>query len=137
MKLSIVRDGEDPHHNLGQFFVDGRYFGETLEDADRFLEQHPADKVPGDSAIPRGTYRVSMSFSGRFQKMMPLVEDVPGFTSVRIHGGNTEADTEGCPLLGSVRVGKAVANCSRINERLQDLIQDALDREEEVTLEIS
>lgn len=136
MKIEIVRD-DDPAqpHNLGQMFIDGTYFGETLEDKDRYLETG-GEKVYGDTAIPRGVYPVVLSMSKRFGRVMPEVLDVPGFTYVRIHSGNTEADTSGCPLLGAVRAGPGVANCAGVNNRLIDRIGFALVNKEAVTLEV-
>ena len=136
MKIELIRE-DDPgqKHNFGQMWIDGVYFGETLEDKDRYLEAGEV-KVPKDTAIPRGVYDVILSMSDRFKRIMPEVLEVPGFTGVRIHGGNTEADTEGCPLLGAVRTATGVANCAGINERLRDRIGEAIADGEEVTLEV-
>ena len=136
MNLMLIRE-DDPlnKHNFGQLWVDGMYFGETLEDKDRYLEAGEV-KVDGDTAIPRGRYPVTLSMSQRFGRVMPEIQDVPGFTGVRIHGGNTEKDTAGCPLLGSVRTKDGVANCAGINERLIERIQAALDRGEDIRLEV-
>ena len=136
MNLMLIREGDEPLHNFGQLYVDGRYFGETLEDKDRFLESNPDDKVQDDTAIPRGKYLVTLSMSKRFGRVMPEVHDVPGFTGVRIHGGNTEANTSGCPLLGSARTKDGIANCHGINERFIDLLSEALSRGEVTYLEV-
>jgi|688.fasta_scaffold461209_3 hypothetical protein len=130
MNLELFRDAEG-RFNFGKLFVDGKYLGETLEDPEREV------KIDGDTAIPRGRYRVTLTMSNRFKRIMPYVHDVPGFEGVRIHGGNTEADTHGCPLLGAVRTLTGIAQCAGVNQRLIDLIDAATKRNEEVWLEIS
>jgi hypothetical protein len=137
MNLSLIReDNPESLHNFGKFYIEDLYFGETLEDKDRYLEAG-GGKVDGDTAIPRGRYKVTVSWSNRFQRPMPGVHDVPGFTGVRIHGGNTEADTHGCPLLGAARTTAGIANCKGVNERLMDRLYAATARNEDVWLEVS
>jgi hypothetical protein len=137
MNLQIIRDDDpDQKHNWGKLYIDGLYFGETLEDKDRFLEAGEV-KVDGDTAIPRGRYKVTLSLSQRFGRIMPEVHDVPGFSGVRIHGGNVEADTHGCPLLGAVRTAEGIANCKGVNDRLMERLEAALDRGEDCFLEIT
>lgn len=119
MIIEIRRDTFTQTETLGTMHIDGRLFGQTLEDRDRHLESGGV-KIKGETAIPRGRYLVSLNFSTRFRKMMPWVHDVPDFAGVRIHGGNTAADTEGCPLLGQYRDRDhyRVYECGPINSRL-------------------
>lgn len=136
MILELRRDEFPASHNWGVFFVDGRLLGQTLEDEDRFLETGEREKVHGKTAIPRGRYKVTVTFSNRFQKLMPLVHDVPGFDGVRIHGGNSEANTEGCPLLGQRRTATGIADCAGVNERLMNYLEAAEDIGDIVYLEV-
>ena len=135
MNISLIRE-DDGTHNFGKLYIDDLYFGETLEDTDRYLEAG-GEKVQDDTAIPRGRYKVTVSMSNRFGRPMPEVHDVPGFTGVRIHGGNTTEDTAGCPLLGAVRTASGIANCKGVNERLMDRLHAAAARNEDVWLEVS
>jgi hypothetical protein len=57
-------------------------------------------KVKGESAIPYGIYRVRKTQSPKYGRPMWELQNVPGFQGIRIHSGNTEADTEGCLLFG-------------------------------------
>ena len=137
MNLSLIRDDDpDGKHNFGKFYIDGLYFGETLEDKDRFLEAGGV-KVQNDTAIPRGRHKVTVSMSQRFGRPMPEIHDVPGFSGVRIHGGNVEADTAGCPLLGTTRTADGIANCKGVNDRLMNRLHAAEARNEDVWLEVS
>ncbi len=135
MILELKRDGYITP-NTGKFFVDGKLLGQTLEDMDRHLEDG-GEKIYGETAIPRGRYRVQLSYSQRFKRIMPEVLEVPGFTGIRIHGGNTEEDTHGCPLLGAVRTQTGVAQCGGVNQRLINLLEAAEIRGEEIYLEVT
>ena len=124
VEFTLKRDLRREDATLGRLLCGTEHLGYTCEDADRALEDTPEAKIPGETAIPRGRYRLTASFSNRFQRVMPILEDVPGFTGVRIHGGNTAADTEGCPLLGRTRTAEGVVNCKEANERLLKRITD-------------
>jgi hypothetical protein len=78
-------------------WIDGAWECFTLEDEVR------EGKIPGRTAIPEGEYEVIVNMSQRFRTELPLLLNVPDFTGVRIHPGNTEADTEGCILVGQER----------------------------------
>jgi len=63
-------------------------------------------KIKGDSAIPYGTYKVKKTYSEKYSQRagkpvyMWELQNVPGFSGIRIHAGNTAKDTEGCLLFG-------------------------------------
>lgn len=57
-------------------------------------------KIPGLTAIPAGRYRVLLAMSNRFQRVLPRLLDVPGFTGILIHNGSYTTHTEGCILVG-------------------------------------
>ena len=130
MKLLLVRDVGGKTCTTGQMFVDEEWQCHTLEDAER------ACKIPGQTAIPKGKYRVRLSFSPRFQRILPLLEDVPNFQGIRIHPGNTEKDTEGCILVGLDREQNYLLHSRIAFEELFDKLKAADGRGEEITLEI-
>lgn len=137
MKIKLVREVFSKKSTIGTLYVNGLKFGYTLEDVDRKLEDNPEGKVYGKTAIPRGLYPVVVDYSQRFGRIMPRLVNVPGFVGVRIHPGNTHADTDGCILVGDVR-GKDSIRSSRIAyQRLLARIEDALDRGQEVTIEVT
>lgn len=139
MIVEIRRDTFTPTCTLGTMFIDGRLFGQILEDPDRRVEDNPANKIDGETAIPRGRYLLSLSYSTRFRKTMPWVHDVPGFSGIRIHGGTTAADTHGCPLLGQYRdrEKQTVYECGPINSRLIAELEGCRRRGEGVWLIVS
>lgn len=97
MILRVIREPSTAAATMGILLIDGVFACWTLEDVVR------AVKIPGETAIPTGRYAVRLSLSQRFQKVLPEVLAVPGFTGIRMHAGNTQADTAGCLLVGRVR----------------------------------
>lgn len=121
-----------PKCTIGTLSIEGRNECFTLEDVVR------ADgvKVYGETAIPSGTYQVIVSYSQRFKRDLPLVVDVPGFTGIRIHPGNTAEDTDGCILVGLGKGPDYVTESRAAFNILFPKIEGALDRREPVTLEV-
>ncbi len=109
MLIEVKRFEFKDRHTTGKLYVNGINECFTLEDAVR-----NGTKVIGKTAIPIGTYKVIIDASTRFKQDMPHILDVPNFTGVRIHAGNTSADTDGCILLGSTWAGKDFIGNSKI-----------------------
>lgn len=97
MNLVLLRKLMGDHSTIGELSINGVFECYTLEDICR----PNGIKVYGETAIPDGTYEVAVTWSPRFQRMLPLLMQVNGYVGVRIHPGNKSSDTEGCILVGS------------------------------------
>lgn len=118
MNIIIKRIFKGPDYTIGRLSIDGKYFCDTLEDTVRA----PGVKIPGKTAIPAGQYKIKLTESLRFGRLMPRLENVPGFTGVLIHSGNSSEDTEGCILVGKNRVKGKVLDSRETFARLFKLL---------------
>ena len=129
MNLTIVRKEFTDISTIGYLLVDGRFFCYTLEDKDRGLYKTDSiltiktKKIFGKTAIPYGGYKVITSMSNRFKRELPEILNVPGFTGVRIHRGNTAEDTHGCPLLGFRKAYNQVFESTKAENQLMEMIR--------------
>ena len=118
MELIVNRRRLLPDRTIGDLYIDGKLYCQTMEDQVR-----PAgEKVPGQTAIPAGRYEVRLTYSNRFRKVLPQIMRVPLFEGVRIHPGNGPADTEGCLLLGREQ-GDIVAQSRDTFNDFMDLLE--------------
>jgi len=156
MRLIINRHPSSATATIGELFIDDDHVCFTLEDVVREQagKNPPKEKdgvpvsqwkIPGQTAIPAGRYRIIINRSKRFSKLasrdvfLPLLLAVPGFDGVRIHPGNKPEDTDGCILPG-MRVapgGTAIAESRKAFDLLFPKIQAALALNEEVWITIN
>lgn len=122
MNLLLKRVEFTDRTTIGELYIDGVFYCHTLEDKDRKLEAG-GRKIPERTAIPRGKYRVDITFSNRFKKPLPELKEVPQFTGVRIHSGNTDSNTEGCVLVGTRVDEYTIANSRVTMNELMDLLE--------------
>lgn len=150
MKLKVIRKWCKAEYTIGELYVDGVKLCNTLEDTDRGLtaaddlKHIKAVKVYGKTAIPKGTYKVILSYSPKFGARswakkyggkLPELLNVPGFEAVRIHVGNTPADTLGCLLVGKNTIkGQLTSSTACFCSLMDKYIIPAAKRGEEITI---
>lgn len=140
MKLTLKRIALRSTYTIGKLYIDDAYFCDTLEDTVRDTNKsgkfdNGEQKVKGKTAIPYGTYEIKWTYSPRFKKYTPQLMNVPSFEGIRVHAGNTSADTEGCLILGeNKQVGRVLNSRATINKFYQ-IIKEACSNGK-VTIEI-
>lgn len=130
MQLLLKRTTFTTNSTVGELSVDGRFECYTLEDVVRPF------KIKGETAIPTGSYAVTIDLSNRFKRRLPLLKDVPDFVGVRIHTGNTKADTEGCILVGRTKLPDKVAESKLAFDALMPRMEAALAAGEPIRIDI-
>lgn len=85
--LTLVRGVRSIGKNaiIGHLYINDEFFCTTLENY--------------DCSIPNGIYSISLTYSPKFKRMLPWL-NVPKRSGIRIHAGNTSADSRGCILVG-------------------------------------
>ena len=132
MQINLIRQWFYPEATIGELYIDDLRFSYTLEDAVRDV------KIQDETAIPYGTYKVTIERSNRLGKFYPTLHNVPNFQGILIHAGNDENDTKGCILVGYDRVGlRRIARSTQAKLDLTAKIQNALDNGEEVWITIT
>lgn len=115
--LQLVRYEFHPERTFGKLAQDGVFLCYTLEDGEQ-----TGVKVGQKGRIPAGEYRVDLTWSPRFNRILPLLDAVPGYEGIRIHSGNTERDTEGCILVGLNRDEVEIINSRAALQKLLERV---------------
>ncbi len=130
MRLTLIRIANRPTYCIGKLYVDGVLFSDVIEDTDRGLDDAMTEeeimkkKVKGDTAIPTGIYQITLTYSPKYKRIMPLINNVKGFSGIRIHSGNTSKDTEGCLIVGkNTKVGMVTESRKTYNALFKRFMQ--------------
>ena len=130
MELILHRAFRKPTYTIGKLYIDGKPWKDTCEDPDRGLnmwmpkEDIQKAKVYDDTAIPTGRYEITLTYSNAFKRILPLINNVPCWDGVRIHAGNSTADTKGCVLPGDNKAVGKVLNSRKAEDELIALMQE-------------
>ena len=76
--------------------------GKAVRGCLRFEGQEIATLENADYIIPVGIYAIRVTWSPRFKRMLPLVEQVPGRSGIRFHRGTKPEHSKGCILVSAV-----------------------------------
>ena len=153
MELLIDRKWKKLSYTISNLYIDGVFFSNTLEDADRGLDNSMSEdmirtlKKPSITAIPRGTYEITLDVvSPKYSKVqfykdvcngkVPRLKNVKGFDGILIHAGNTDKDSSGCLLVGQNKVKGQVVNSKETFKQLYKLLQDGKSRGEKIVIKI-
>ena len=143
MELKLIRKYRCSNYCIDKLYINNEYFSDALEDPDRrltdsmSLEQIKKIKIKGNTCIPYGTYNVTITYSPRFKRNLPLINNVKGFEGIRVHNGNTPQNTEGCLLLGFNNIKGQVIDSKVTVNKFIDIVQKALNKGEKVTITIT
>lgn len=134
MKVEVNRIFKASNYTIGELSVDNNYVCDTLEDKVRV----DGEKVYAETAIPTGTYTLVLSYSNRFKKVMPEILNVPNFSGIRIHCGNSSEDTEGCLLVGKWdgKTENWISDSKNSYNKLYPLLEEAFNKKENITITI-
>lgn len=101
MKLKLVRKIFNKTSTEGNFYVDEKWFCNTIEDVTRSEPGiwNKGIKIFGETAIPYGRYEVLVTYSNRFKRLLPILLNVPDFEGIRIHNGTSEKSSLGCVIV--------------------------------------
>lgn len=138
MKIEVKRIALKDKYTIGHMYIDGKFVCDTLEDKVRDLNKNGKFdngevKIPNETAIPYGTYNVTMNIQSlkysnytkypyvkKYNAFMPRLQNVPSFEGILIHAGNTADHTSGCILVGENKIKGQVVNSQKIWTNLMD-----------------
>ncbi len=131
--LRLQREPSDMGATIGGLYLNDRWIMWTLEDGIRepvrpaggivTAEWVTSWKINRKTCIPQGRYQVGLTLSARFGVVLPEIMNVPGFSGIRIHSGNTVDDTDGCILVGSSRGDRKIYDSRHALEWLMMQLQ--------------
>lgn len=141
MELLLERKYIKPEYCIGRLYINGEFFCNTLEDTIRDINKNGTFdcgefKISGHTAIPYGTYEVQVTYSPKFKRELPLLLDVPSFTGIRIHRGNTKEDSSGCILVGENTKKGMVLNSTKYEQELTKLLKNTQSKKEKIIVKI-
>lgn len=118
-------------YTIGRLYANGEFLCNTIEDVDRKLNQNMSAteiqriKVAAETAIPTGTYSMRVTMSPKFKRELVEIVNVPAFSGIRIHRGNTAQDSAGCLIVGENTSKGRVTNSTKYELQITEMVKKA------------
>lgn len=133
IKLLLKRKFLSEKYTIGDLFINGEFFCNTIEDTVRELPSvchYTSDglsckckeKIYARTAIPAGEYKITMEYSPKFKRKLPCLHDVPHFLGILIHPGTTEKDSAGCLICGKNTIKGKVTGSRATSDKLNAIL---------------
>jgi hypothetical protein len=144
MKVKIERETKTEKSTIGKLYINGVEKCYTLEDKER----PEGEKIYGETAIPKGVYKLSLRTSGStlndyykthyadIHKGMIEIQNILEYKNVYIHIGNYPKDTLGCPLVGMQKGEDAIHGSTEAYYKIYPIIATAILSGEDVEIEV-
>lgn len=141
MNLTLIRKYKKKDYCIGDLYIEDKFYCNTLEDTVRDINKDGTFncgefKISGHTAIPYGKYEVTVNYSPKFKRELPLLKNVPFFEGIRIHRGNTHKDTLGCILVGENTKKGMVLNSTKYEIEIVKKLKQALSKGEKIYIKI-
>lgn len=152
MELLLDRKYCKEKYTVGQLFIDGVFFSNTLEDKVRDINKNGKFdngeyKVYAETAIPYGEYEITLDVvSPKFSKYqfykevcngkLPRLLNVPHFEGILIHCGSTANNSAGCILVGNNTIKGGLTNSKETFKKLYSILDKANKNNEKITIKI-
>lgn len=153
MELILKRDWKKDTYTIGNLYINGVWFCNTVEDKDRglrsdmSLEEIKKIKVYAQTAIPTGRYKVAMNtVSPKFNKKqfykdlcggkVPRLLKVPGYDGILMHVGTNANSSAGCIIVGHNKIKGGVTQSKEVFIALYEILRKAADKGEEIYITI-
>lgn len=142
LHFTLIRKYRKEKYTIGLLYENGEFLCNIVEDRDRGLNNNMSAaailkiKVPSETAIPTGTYRLVVNESPKFKREMIEVVGVPGFTGIRIHNGVNADHSAGCLIPGLNTIKGGVSDSKRYEEILTKKVKASMAKNEDVYLTI-
>ena len=116
LELTVNREQGDALCTPGEMLIEGAHFCYTLEPRRDQSQGKPF-------CIPADRYEVKLQWSQHFDRVVPVLQNVPNFTAVELHPGNAPKDTHACTLVGESEstdwVGQSEVAFEALMQKLQ------------------